>query len=1249
VSQRNFRSDDSGRVPFALIAILIIIFASFSTIYITTINNRYYLGSGNVVDEMKDLLEAESERIQYLAGQAIRNALGKDDTHTSLVWSISQDAYRNFTELVAPYFPPNGIKTAGGYELLLFEPVMTVSPLPFEYENFNPLGMKARMRSHVYLKAIGSAELIMKDPISGARVNTTVSLDTVVPSTRTFLMEQMVKFQIELKGDSSVGSDIAKIVEYMIEQEIRRDDTKVISDNLSRVVNIAILLEEIKLFHDYDEVAAAALGTNNYGMNFNDYVSTQTLVDPSEIYLGIRNYDDPLLIDVSTYGQPFFFDGGRCRMNDTSRDIEVSHNGELFEIIWDPGTSATWFEKRSYNFNGSVNKLKNVYVHHFKIDSPPVHITLSGGDEISSDSTSIFESDVELDLDIKFFDGSNENGFTDEPVRVLDTEYESAIEEYANHQRAKGEAKLEIFSRSNVPLKNTGALADIHLDGDFLGTFRESPILPNIYEGIHELAVELVYPDGLKEFETLFFNITSEGYLENGLNNVLDFNMSFEGPDSTEFWISSILGYPFPQGIDNISKYYERTAFEDYLSRFSGYVESLSGIWDPSFSNFVDVAETTLEFAYDTLDMVEGILSEGLDIGQIALNVGINAIELRIDDPTLKTIGKIIIGLIGPKVQNITFTIKDEVLKTKILKNLKHMGDALALIGLTISVFKMATEVVEIFSGDKEKKLEEVLDIAFGFAEIALKIWSTAISIVKNIVNIAEDIVAKLTLRLQKISAAVLIVYIFVSELAKNNWDFVKTLESLFLGFDELTITWYSTIITSIAMTLGKVLVTAAASYVGIIVAGIAFLIMIILSWDEISAWITNSLSNNSVTALEKSIGGSLQDTLNLTGKLNDMNPQSYAAQARNYYSLSGDMLRRSYFVQSEVEARMLQNLSDYSFDFYKAYRDASHFAVQTGSAVKLFWFTANDFDNQNYPHGRNNADANITVDYIGMINWDFADYLSEVTASEAEIAVVEYNITDYPHNDAFDAWKGNLDNVSRFLSASIDGFQDAMSRIKYLNVFPDSCKYERGYGALTIEAEGQSGLQTFRIRVTSAAGKFRYAYNGEWISGNSFESDVTADAHGNIQSTVFLVEPGTYTVKVLQSNVPLRNDSGTFTVTSGSAESFLVRPQKKFQYTLNSTSHGYVVVRTYENSEGPETHVFSSPGKKSITVPPNVFHYRAEVLWDTDGNVTNGTEENLDIYWNLGNLGMYQVLYHLGISIEVKIEEPRIVVVNTE
>jgi hypothetical protein len=478
--------------------------------------------------------------------------------------------------------------------------------------------------------------------------------------------------------------------------------------------------------------------------------------------------------------------------------------------------------------------------------------------------------------------------------------------------------------------------------------------------------------------------------------------------------------------------------------------------------------------------------------------------------------------------------------------------------------------------------------------------------------------------------------------LINNNGDIVKTLQSLFLGFDELTITWYTAIVSMVALkVLGTIFSTSLATGIGIIIGVFAAIIMLILNWDEFVSWLTHSLSNEQVEELEKSIEGSLEDTLGLIGKLNDMRPEGYAAQARNYRNMYGKMLRRAYFAQYNTDSGEYLNLSKYAFDFYKANRDIGMSVPRVTCAVKLFWFIANDFDNTYYPHGQNNAYAWISLDTISRNNWELNEFLDGMTKEKAESTVINYNIYSNPNLDAHEQWQSDLERISNFLSNSIDKFQDAMSRLKFLNLFPNPTVYSREYGAIIVDYEPRSGLNSLDLNIWSSSGSFKYAYDGLWHDSWSFSRNVSPDANGYLRSTVLIVEPRDYEIKVLNPNIPIKGASGTLTVYNGKCTNHYVEVEKEFSFTLNNTYDGHVYAQFYKDGIVSESREFNSQDSSIISVQPGVQTYESLISWDTDGNLSNGYEVTKSLYWNSDKLSEYGTAYSKGFWLEVRIGDP--------
>jgi hypothetical protein len=371
------------------------------------------------------------------------------------------------------------------------------------------------------------------------------------------------------------------------------------------------------------------------------------------------------------------------------------------------------------------------------------------------------------------------------------------------------------------------------------------------------------------------------------------------------------------------------------------------------------------------------------------------------------------------------------------------------------------------------------------------------------------------------------------------------------------------------------------------------------------------------------------------------MKAEGYAAQAKNYFNLHGEILKRGYFAQHETDSEKYMNLSKYALDFYKANRDIGKSAPRVRCAAKLFWFVANDFDNTYYPHGGNTGKATISVDYVNRTNPELSQILNGMTREKAESAVINYYIDSNPNLDAYEQWQKDLDGIGDFLSDSIDMFQGAMSRLKFLNLFPDPAAYSRDYGAIIVDYEPYSGLNSLDLNIWSLSDPFRYAYNGEWYYDWSFAEKVTSDSNGDLRSTVLIMEPGRYSVETLYPNTPVKSASATATVQKGKCTNIYVETEKDFSFMLNNTYNGHVRVELYNDGAFSESREFGSAGISSLSVQPGTQAYESVIKWDTDGNVSNGYEVTEYHFWSSDTLSEYGTAYSNGFSLEVRIGDP--------
>ena len=104
--KKKFNEDDLANVPFAIVAVLILVLAIFTTAYISYINIEKLRGSSNTrVDDIQELILSQNHEIKNLMSEAIQKAIDNDTSHQAPIWNINEDSYHYFLDLIQNRYP----------------------------------------------------------------------------------------------------------------------------------------------------------------------------------------------------------------------------------------------------------------------------------------------------------------------------------------------------------------------------------------------------------------------------------------------------------------------------------------------------------------------------------------------------------------------------------------------------------------------------------------------------------------------------------------------------------------------------------------------------------------------------------------------------------------------------------------------------------------------------------------------------------------------------------------------------------------------------------------------------------------------------------------------------------------------------------------------------------------------------------------------------------------------------------------
>ncbi|MEW5760674.1 MAG: hypothetical protein AB1779_07895, partial [Candidatus Thermoplasmatota archaeon] len=276
-----------GRVSFAIVALLILLLSAISVAYIGNLKMENS-GSKNVninnIDEIaKEIEDNVNSQAYYIAAKAIEEGAKENE-------DIEKIDVRFRSALNSYLYSNYENKTYKGYNLSLpSKPLATILIGKNEvkdivksekvYEN-GEVGIS----EIPYFYILGLVDINLKNERTSYLKS--INIKRELPSSYPYLLNAYS--QLKSNSNGSVG-EIVRITEYILHTiaQIRvangeREMEKIISDDDIKIaVNIAIILEEIRLFRNYDGAIAEKIGI---GGLLKESIKKEK-IDPADLYL----------------------------------------------------------------------------------------------------------------------------------------------------------------------------------------------------------------------------------------------------------------------------------------------------------------------------------------------------------------------------------------------------------------------------------------------------------------------------------------------------------------------------------------------------------------------------------------------------------------------------------------------------------------------------------------------------------------------------------------------------------------------------------------------------------------------------------------------------------------------------------------------------------------------------------------------------------------------------------------------------
>ncbi len=659
-----------GAIPFSLIAVIILILSAFAIVYIGAMQDHWWQANNNNSSlSFTGMVNTESTFITSLATQAAIQSLS-DLANSSSLFTINRLTYENFLSSLSTNFGmgQNGVAgqgaTVGQYVVTIRgypgSVSLNTSAVPFEYTGVNSLGMATSMTTPTYIRVTGTVPVTILNPTTGQKMDTTISIDQVVPTTIAFLMTSANRVNFDFT-EQGMGMAIAHAIlqsEMMANPGVAPSESEVMN-----ALEFAVYLDEAALYRTSSDSAL-----NNYLNSLS--TAARSHINPVEIYKAVNGATNPSLQKLVPYDQyflnleyfnvPFVFNGQQVNLQTTTRSYNVATSFLLS------------------NFNVRVDK--NVYSAPYT--NPASYYASSGGlgngvitgggsrgGGGSSGSTGAAPTEGAYVYDINFYNfsfnikvnelnqlngasyGSNYNikGLTRvwaSSANAVSGALNSQITQYPSIHNPSifttlFAGILDPYETVHITIHNsTGIAQNLFNNQTYLsvsvnnmeeGIFSASqPItLYNLGQGSNLIAVTIKYPNGAMEEGKGYVNVTADGFTNLYINTTEGINtetlwtldMSYLQNVPRDMWLSklsqfyaTLLGYPFPPGMVGFS-FNNNTNYTQMNNTLSSYVT-----WATGFEQYINknALSTSFELDFQSYSMTQGIYASVATWSQIA-------------------------------------------------------------------------------------------------------------------------------------------------------------------------------------------------------------------------------------------------------------------------------------------------------------------------------------------------------------------------------------------------------------------------------------------------------------------------------------------------------------------------------------------------------------------------------------------------------------------------------------------------------
>ena len=510
--------DRSGRVPFSIVAVLILMCGIVTGAYMQQVDRESASGTGpGTADAAGAIVPELRSELESIATRCIRAAVdGQTDIGAGEqdqgLWRVDQYFMACFSAQVREELGSRELGRQGTF-VQAGNVTAALTPMPMSIRTVNRLGMTVNMTVPAALRALGSVNFTII-PQGAPGVNRTVDFDVQLASWYPFVLGQLDRMKRDCTDEGLVETLLKEMFRGYLEK--CRDDL-VAERNSSRrympeygltvgdfwkkedlegpainAMGLAVCLEEQILFGDSQPMFMAA----NDGTPDRRFLRVADILEyPGggvTTYAAFHNDTDGggMFLDTG-----LFSNGTRAEPVGTTLLAPASFPLTV-DFRWGPDTAPA-VTKRSF---AGEDGNPDVYM---------LQVSMNGNYRLAVGPDSMHEVTMDIPVHLEFHEDfcnlEADAGLAEKGDAHCEIEDQGLFDsEYAGLYCTPVSLQLDISNSTGVPARALpgNCSLDILLDGDDLGTFRPADVGPyglvldNVPSGPHEICAILTRGDG---------------------------------------------------------------------------------------------------------------------------------------------------------------------------------------------------------------------------------------------------------------------------------------------------------------------------------------------------------------------------------------------------------------------------------------------------------------------------------------------------------------------------------------------------------------------------------------------------------------------------------------------------------------------------------------------------------------------------------------------------------------------------------